>query len=42
MVTLVRLSVLLGPASELADRSGATVGVEGGDSRVKVMLSVPI
>jgi|TARA_B110000483_G_scaffold222934_1_gene280327 hypothetical protein len=41
VVTLVRLSVLLGPLSELADRSGATVGVEGGESIVKVILSVP-
>ena len=41
MVTLVKLSVLLGPASEPADKSGATVGVGGGESRVKVILSVP-
>ena len=42
MVTLVRLSLLLGPASELASRSGFEEGVDGGESRVKVMLSVPI
>ena len=42
MVTLVRLSVLLGPLSELADRSGPVEGVDGGESRVKVILSVPI
>ena len=42
MVTLVKLSVLLGPLSEPADRSGPVEGVDGGESRVKVMLSVPI
>ena len=31
VVTLVKLSVLLGPLSELADRSGATVGVGGAE-----------
>ena len=42
VVTLVKLSVLLGPLSELADRSGPDEGVDGGESRVKVMLSVPM
>jgi hypothetical protein len=42
VVTLVKLSVLLGPLSEPADRSGPDEGVDGGESRVKVMLSVPI
>ena len=41
MVTLVKLSVLLGPASELESRSGPEEGVEGGESKVKVILSVP-
>ena len=30
-MTLVRLSVLLGPASEAASKSGATVGVGGAE-----------
>ena len=31
MVTLVKLSVLLGPLSEPADRSGPDEGVDGGE-----------
>ena len=42
VVTFVRLSVVLGPRSEPASRSGPEAGVEGGESKVKVMLSVPI
>ena len=41
VVTFVKLSVVLGPASEPASRSGPEVGVGGGESKVKVMLSVP-
>ena len=38
VVTLVRLSELLDPASELGSKSGAEVGVDGGESMVKVIL----
>jgi hypothetical protein len=41
VVTFVRLSELLDPASELESKSGAEVGVDGLESNEKVMLSVP-